>query len=112
MAGVEVGCTVRIRSVLVGRRHLSVSRSSTGQELLLHTESGSRRMRDDTEACIFCDIVRGEAGSNMVYENDVVTAFLDTCPVTPGHVLVKVNSKGQHKSSGTVCACSPSLNVC
>jgi histidine triad (HIT) family protein len=41
-----------------------------------------------TDACIFCDIVRGEAGSNMVYENDVVAAFMDTSPVTSGHVLV------------------------
>lgn len=24
----------------------------------------------------------------MVYENDVVAAFMDTSPVTPGHVLV------------------------
>ncbi|MHA7284437.1 HIT family protein [Arthrobacter sp. TMS2-4] len=45
-------------------------------------------MRAETDACIFCDIVRGETKSNMVYENDVVAAFMDTSPVTPGHVLV------------------------
>lgn len=45
-------------------------------------------MEVDTDVCIFCDIVRGDAGSNMVYENDVVAAFMDTSPVTPGHVLV------------------------
>ncbi|WP_434992238.1 HIT family protein [Arthrobacter sp. Ld5] len=45
-------------------------------------------MTAETDACIFCDIVRGQAGSNMVYENDVVAAFMDTSPVTPGHVLV------------------------
>jgi histidine triad (HIT) family protein len=40
------------------------------------------------EDCIFCNIVRGEAPSWKVYENDSVYAFLDINPVNPWHTLV------------------------
>jgi diadenosine tetraphosphate (Ap4A) HIT family hydrolase len=53
-------------------------------------------MKVDTGICIFCDIVRGDAGSNMVYENNVVAAFRDTSPVTPGHVLVIPREHGAY----------------
>ena len=46
--------------------------------------------------CIFCDIVRGEAPSSIVYSDGVVTAFMDIRPVNPGHVLVVPNT---HASS-------------
>ncbi|HEX2179064.1 MAG TPA: HIT family protein [Actinomycetota bacterium] len=38
--------------------------------------------------CIFCAIVRGEAPSTRVYEDDKVIAILDIFPWTPGHTLV------------------------
>ena len=40
------------------------------------------------EGCIFCSIVRGEAPSSRVYENEKVVAFMDAYPVNPGHLLV------------------------
>jgi diadenosine tetraphosphate (Ap4A) HIT family hydrolase len=38
--------------------------------------------------CIFCDLVAGRGAASIVYEDDVVMAFLDIAPVTPGHTLV------------------------
>lgn len=38
--------------------------------------------------CLFCRIVEREVPSNIVYEDETVMAFMDTSPVTPGHVLV------------------------
>ncbi|MEJ8571048.1 HIT family protein [Microbaculum marinum] len=38
--------------------------------------------------CIFCAIVAGRAPAHIVLENDLVAAFLDINPVTPGHVLI------------------------
>lgn len=40
------------------------------------------------ENCIFCKIINGEIPSYVVYEDDVVKAFLDISQVTPGHTLV------------------------
>ncbi len=38
--------------------------------------------------CIFCQIVSGDAPATVVYEDDVVIAFLDVNPVAPGHLMV------------------------
>jgi len=38
--------------------------------------------------CIFCRIIRGEALSTKVYEDDAVYAFEDICPQAPTHVLI------------------------
>ena len=38
--------------------------------------------------CIFCKIANGEIPTNMVYEDEVVAAFLDTSQVTKGHTLL------------------------
>jgi histidine triad (HIT) family protein len=38
--------------------------------------------------CIFCKIVKGEANSWKVYENESVYAFLDINPVSEFHTLV------------------------
>ena len=35
--------------------------------------------------CIFCKIANGEIPTNMVYEDEVVAAFLDTSQVTKGN---------------------------
>lgn len=38
--------------------------------------------------CIFCAIVTGRAEASVVYEDEMVVAFMDLNPVTPGHLLV------------------------
>ena len=38
--------------------------------------------------CVFCSIVRAEAEASCVFEDEIALAFLDTQPVTPGHLLV------------------------
>ncbi|NSW53338.1 MAG: HIT family protein [Anaerolineae bacterium] len=38
--------------------------------------------------CIFCQIIRGEAPSWKVYEDEYTVAFLDIYPVNPYHTLV------------------------
>ena len=38
--------------------------------------------------CIFCKIAKGEIPSDKVYEDDVVFAFLDIHPRSPGHTMV------------------------
>ncbi|MGI8727786.1 MAG: HIT family protein [Solirubrobacterales bacterium] len=48
--------------------------------------SGGRSI--GTEACIFCEIVSGEAEAHSVYEGEDGVAFLDRRPLFPGHVLV------------------------
>jgi histidine triad (HIT) family protein len=39
-------------------------------------------------SCVFCEIVAGRAPASLVYSDDLVLAFLDTSPFTPGHALV------------------------
>ena len=43
-------------------------------------------MRDP--ACVFCSIVAGEVGAELVLESDDFVAFLDARPVFKGHVLL------------------------
>ena len=38
--------------------------------------------------CIFCKIANHEIPSSIVYEDDVVIAFLDLSQVTKGHTLL------------------------
>jgi histidine triad (HIT) family protein len=40
------------------------------------------------ENCIFCKIVRKEAPASIVYEDELVLAFMDIRPVSEGHTLV------------------------
>lgn len=41
--------------------------------------------------CIFCQIVQRNAPAYIVYQTNIVTAFLDKYPVTYGHTLVIPN---------------------
>lgn len=41
--------------------------------------------------CIFCGIVAGDAAASFVHRDELVSAFLDIRPVTPGHLLVIPN---------------------
>lgn len=38
--------------------------------------------------CIFCKILRKEIPSTVIYEDELVMAFMDVMPVNPGHVLI------------------------
>ncbi len=40
------------------------------------------------DSCVFCRIVAGAADAHVVWDDDVVVAFLDVRPLFPGHVLV------------------------
>lgn len=45
-------------------------------------------MAEDT---VFSKIVRGEIPADIVYRDDLVTAFRDISPLTPTHVLIVPN---------------------
>jgi histidine triad (HIT) family protein len=38
--------------------------------------------------CIFCKLANGEIPTNVVYEDDIVTVFMDANPNTDGHMLI------------------------
>jgi histidine triad (HIT) family protein len=48
-------------------------------------------MMDDTmvdKDCIFCRIAAGELPADVVYQDELVTAFRDINPVAPTHILI------------------------
>lgn len=45
-------------------------------------------MRQGSTDCTFCRVVRGEAPSHIVFEDDVSVGFLDHRPLFPGHCLL------------------------
>ena len=47
-------------------------------------------------ACTFCEIIAGKAPGEIVFRDELVTAFRDIHPVAPTHVLVVPN---QHIAS-------------
>jgi histidine triad (HIT) family protein len=53
------------------------------------------RMTKDP-SCIFCQIITGQVEANIVYRDEIVTAFMDNRPINPGHLLVVPN---RHASS-------------
>jgi histidine triad (HIT) family protein len=48
------------------------------------------------DGCIFCKVARGEVPAQVVYQDDLVTAFRDLDPQAPVHALVIPN---QHVGS-------------
>ncbi len=42
----------------------------------------------NSDACVFCKIIKGEIPSTKIYEDDVCLAFMDIFPVTEGHCLL------------------------
>lgn len=40
------------------------------------------------ENCVFCKIAAGHLPASVVYEDNMVLAFMDIQPANPGHVLV------------------------
>jgi diadenosine tetraphosphate (Ap4A) HIT family hydrolase len=56
------------------------------------------RLLDESEAnvsgapeCIFCEIVSGQSEASIVFQDDLVTVFMDIRPVNPGHLLIVPN---------------------
>ena len=41
--------------------------------------------------CIFCKIVQKQAQADILYQDELVTAFQDAHPITPVHILVVPN---------------------
>jgi len=41
--------------------------------------------------CIFCKIIAGESSSQMLYQDESISAFRDIHPVAPTHVLIVPN---------------------
>jgi histidine triad (HIT) family protein len=58
-------------------------------------------MPDYQPWCTFCRIVNGKAPAEILYQDDLVTAFRDIHPQAPTHVLVVPN-----RHIGTVAAVS------
>ncbi|GHO85820.1 HIT family protein [Dictyobacter formicarum] len=44
-----------------------------------------------TKECLFCAIVAGTEPASLVYQDEIVSAFLTIGPVNPGHLLVIPN---------------------
>ena len=51
----------------------------------------SRKRSKMTNSCVFCKIVSDEAQATIVYRDERVTAFRDTRPVAPTHILIVPN---------------------
>jgi len=45
--------------------------------------------------CIFCKILKKEIPASVVYEDELVSAFMDVMPFTKGHLLVIPKEHGQ-----------------
>ncbi len=56
--------------------------------LFAHFSALQYRMKP---TCLFCKIASGETPANIVYQDDLVTAFRDIHPVAPTHVLIVPN---------------------
>jgi len=50
----------------------------------------------EISTCIFCRIIAGQAPADVVYQDDLVTAFRDRHPQAPTHILIVPN---EHLSS-------------
>jgi histidine triad (HIT) family protein len=44
--------------------------------------------RMSESGCIFCGIAEGTIPSHAVYEDNGLYAFLDVCPIRPGHIQI------------------------
>ena len=41
--------------------------------------------------CVFCNIIAGKSQATFVFQDDVVSAFMDLLPINRGHLLVIPN---------------------
>ncbi len=44
-----------------------------------------------TSSCIFCEIIAGRLSGEIVFQDDLVTAFKDRFPRAPVHILIVPN---------------------
>ena len=44
-----------------------------------------------SDSCVFCRIVESEAAATIIYRDDQATAFRDSRPVAPTHILIVPN---------------------
>lgn len=51
----------------------------------------TQQTSDSQPWCTFCRIVRGEAAAEILYQDDLVTAFRDIHPQAPTHVQIVPN---------------------
>ena len=51
----------------------------------------SRIVSKMTDSCIFCKIISNEVQATILYRDEQVTAFRDTHPVAPTHILIVPN---------------------
>lgn len=49
--------------------------------------------------CIFCKIIKKEIPATIIYEDDLVLAFMDAMPINPGHALVIPKEHDQYISN-------------
>lgn len=56
-------------------------------------------MRDPD--CLFCKILDGDIPSDIVYQDEIVTAFRDITPLQPTHILIIPNQHIQDSNAIT-----------
>lgn len=54
------------------------------------------------ESCVFCKIIKGELPGEILYQDDLVTAFYDIHPIAPVHILIVSNKHIQSLNQITV----------
>lgn len=42
----------------------------------------------ESASCVFCAIVAGTEPASVIYEDEQILGFMDTGPVTPGHLML------------------------
>jgi histidine triad (HIT) family protein len=45
-------------------------------------------MTPSKQSCVFCNVLSGQAATNVVFEDEISLAFLDHRPLFPGHCLL------------------------
>lgn len=48
----------------------------------------NKKMNNDKNNCIFCQIIAGEIPAEKIYEDEDILAFLDITPINAGHTLI------------------------
>src|SRR6266498_5144008 len=59
--------------------------------LLRHAAVIFLRIYYNMSSCIFCKIINNEANATIVFRDDQVTAFRDSRPAAPTHILIVPN---------------------
>ena len=54
------------------------------------------------EDCMFCKIIAGKIPSQIVYQDEKVTAFKDIQPMAPVHILIALNQHIESVNEATI----------